>query len=517
MNKYNVALLAIFLSFSLGSVAPLKADTTDKNSMNAELKMLNHSVDELSSSVSDALTLATIIIYGRDMNKDRAKIIQGIEALDKGIEAFVYPASVYQVISDEATRKKIRIQNKEKLFNSLSTSAHYIYQSSKKCFSSTQMVKRKIIGSPIENKKQKNISFVVQFGDCKPVRIKLSDVSNIDGNYYFANIAAVKTSSDNAQQTTQIRGIPFQYEVAGLFKSAVAPAKLNGLWGLIDTAGKWLVSPQYKEIGRLSEGAMAVEKKGKFAFINASLDFAGKELTKFKYDKAHYFSDGLAGVKIGDKWGFIDKSGILKIPASYKNIRNFNRGFAPVQINNKWGYINKQGKWLVKPIYNAAYSFTDDNLAVVVTKNKRGFINTRGRFVIKPSYRRVQRFSEGIATVSKQKNSWFFINKRNEPLYSKTFPNVRNFSEEMTAVMNKNKQWGYINKAGKLIIPYTFDRAYDFKEGLALIRKGDKRGFINKQGEIVVSLIYDDAFRFSEGLAPVKKGELWGYIANPSN
>jgi hypothetical protein len=33
-----------------------------------------------------------------------------------------------------------------------------------------------------------------------------------------------------------------------------------------------------------------------------------------KYDDAQYFEDGLASVKIGDKWGFIDEHGDTKIP-----------------------------------------------------------------------------------------------------------------------------------------------------------------------------------------------------------
>ena len=510
MNKYkptfpvfSIVLCSLLISISF----PAKSDDSTVN--NTENP--NHSVNVLSVSVLDALTLATHIIYARDIDKSRDEIIVAIDALDKELDQFAYPASVYQVISDAKTRQKIQRKNKEKLFNAMSRAAQTVYQSSKKCFSDTKLVDRNIVDSPSEDKTQKKINFTVQFGDCKPAQIELSDVSRIDGNYYFASIKASPVDS----KPKKAEGIAFQYEVAGLFKNGVAPAKLNGLWGLIDTTGKWLVSPQYKEIGRLSEGLVAVEKNGKFAFIDASLKSAGKVVIPFKYDKAQYFSTGLAAVKIGDKWGFIDKKGSLKIRARYDNVRNFKRGFAPVKIKNKWGYINAQGKWLVKPVYNAAYSFTDDGLAVVVSKNKRGFINTQGRFAIKPSYRRVQRFTEGSAPVSKKKNNWFFVDNKNQLLFSQHFAKVRNFSESMTAVMNNDQQWGYINKAGKLNIGYQFDKAYDFKDGLALVRKGDKRGFVNKQGDIVVPMIYDDAFRFSEGLAPVKKGELWGYIKKP--
>ena len=492
MRNYIIGLKFLLLTalLSLGVPSPVWAES-------------NKSVNELSSSVLKALTLATIIIYARDSNKDRDRIIQGIDVLDKKIDDFVYPASVYQVISDEGARDKIQLKNKSMLFDSLSRSAQVIYKFSKQCFSQSKLVDRKIIGSVIENKKQKLVSFIVQFGGCSPARVELSEVINIDGAYYFGGIYAVKDSSEGIQSTTnESKNIDFQYELAGLFKSGVAPAKKNGRWGLLDTDGKWLVSPKYLDMGRMEEGLLPVSQEpDKFAFMDAS----GKLLTDFKYNKVHYFSEGLAGVKMGEKWGFIDKSGDLKIKANYDSIRSFKKGFAPVKVNKKWGYINKYGKWLVKPIYNAAYSFTDDGFAVVAVRNKRGFINLKGRFIIKPSYRRVQRFSEGVAPVSKVKGSWFFINKENKPLFSKQFVEVRIFSEEITAVMNSEMQWGYLNKSGKLLIPFQFDKAYDFKEGLALVKKGNKRGYIDKQGNIVIPLIYDDAFRFSEGLAPVKK------------
>lgn len=493
-------LLLLFTGYLLPIWAEQHAPKT--NALSLDIK--NGSIQELSTSVLDSLMFTAVVIHARMTQQQRDVIIKGIKSLDKQVGLYVYPASVYKVISDEETRKKIQLANASKLFNGFDVSAQRLYKSSSNCLNEMGLQTHKIIGSPIEDTKKKHITFVFQFGSCGRTQVELTDITNIDGHYYFGGI---NTS------VTKTQGIAFQYELAGLFKSGVAPAKKNGLWGLIDTKGGWLVSPKYLDMGRLEEGILAVSKvENKFAFMNAS----GKLLTEFKYTKAHYFSDGLAGVKVSKKWGFIDKAGVVKVPAIYTNIRNFNKGFAPVRLNKKWGYINKQGKWLVKPIYDAAYSFTDDGLAVVVVKNKRGFINTKGRFAIKPVYRRVQRFSGGIAPISKEKGSWSFIDVKNKALFPNHFSEARIFSEGKMAVMNGKDQWGYIDKTGKLQIPYQFEKGYDFKEGFALVRKNNKRGFVNQQGEITVPMIYEDAFRFSEGLAPVKKEGLWGYIPKPA-
>lgn len=332
----------------------------------------------------------------------------------------------------------------------------------------------------------------------------------------------VKVSDEVSREPEQIQKVAieelrpnvnlsdFLFDAAGLFYEEVAPVKEGDKWGLIDKKGNWVVVPKYSDIGRYKEGVMSVKNNELFAFIDSN----GKSITDFSYTETHYFSEGLAGVKIRNKWGFINKQGDLKIRAQYDGVRNFTNGYAPVKNGEKWGYIDKNGKWLLSPQFTSAYSF-NDGLAVVVLNKKRGYVNTNGKFEIDPTYRRVLKFSEGLAPVSKRKNKWFYVNKKNKSPIGSTFVKVRVFSEELSAVMNDKNKWGYINKTGKLVIKFKYDKAYDFRDGLALVRQDNKRGFIDKNGKIIVPFIYDDAFQFNEGFAPVKKGEKWGYIKRP--
>jgi len=66
-------------------------------------------------------------------------------------------------------------------------------------------------------------------------------------------------------------------------------------------------------------------------------------------------------------------------------------------------------------------------------------------------------------------------------------------------------KYGYIDKTGKVVIePQFFDEAWDFYEGLAMVKVGDKWGYIDKAGRMVVESKFDEAGIFSEGLAMVK-------------
>ena len=55
------------------------------------------------------------------------------------------------------------------------------------------------------------------------------------------------------------------------------------------------------------------------------------------------FSEGLAKVKLINKWGFVDKEGKEVIPLKYDNVSYLYEGLASVELNGKKGYIDKNG------------------------------------------------------------------------------------------------------------------------------------------------------------------------------
>jgi len=57
------------------------------------------------------------------------------------------------------------------------------------------------------------------------------------------------------------------------------------------------------------------------------------------YDWATDFSNGVAWVNIGGKWGLIDKSGKAVIKPKYDEVCTFCNDHAPVKLNEKYGFI----------------------------------------------------------------------------------------------------------------------------------------------------------------------------------
>jgi len=61
-----------------------------------------------------------------------------------------------------------------------------------------------------------------------------------------------------------------------------------------------------------------------------------------QYDDARDFSEGLAAVRVGGKWGYIDRSGKMVIPPRFLRAEPFRGGLAVVDTSQRlFAYWNK--------------------------------------------------------------------------------------------------------------------------------------------------------------------------------
>ena len=149
--------------------------------------------------------------------------------------------------------------------------------------------------------------------------------------------------------------------------------------------------------------------------------------------------------------------------------------------DGKFGYITKTGEWHIQPKFKVAKSFSGD-FAIALEGKKVGFINRKGEWVIQPTYDKAKDFDSGNAVVLKDKR-WFYINTKGE--------------EVLTGV--------------------TTDKIYDFKDGIAFIKQGDKIGLIDASGTVVTAPRFPKIKKFQNGYAKVFENEKWGLIDTKGN
>jgi hypothetical protein len=175
--------------------------------------------------------------------------------------------------------------------------------------------------------------------------------------------------------------------------------------------------------------------------------------------------------------------------------------------DKKYGYKNSAGKIVIKPIYKAAYNFSEGVAVVSVDvqgAEKYGFIDSKGNYVIKPIYDWAQSFYHGLAPVIAGDKS-VFIDKTGKEKTSADYSGVGAFCNGLAAVADSESgKWGYIDLNEKLVIPYTYDDCRGFSEGLAAVKVVTKWGYIDRTGKFVIQPTFDEPDDFINGIVNVK-------------
>jgi|GEM_PF-4499478 len=316
----------------------------------------------------------------------------------------------------------------------------------------------------------------------------------------------------------------------------------------------------------LGESLYKISNGAKFAIANAN----GLAVTDFQYDQIWPFTAGLAAVQKKGKWGFINARLRTIIPHEYDYVRSFKKGKAQVVANTDTFYIDKEGYCIPQPNYpcpftkqclqvqgyqqvvkadtkhywvkkkgyflllNAQYeiiighenNYTDakpfgSGLAPVQKDGKYGYINLRNEIIIPFLFNKAEAFRGGKALVLEAKEKYYIDNKGN-CISLKGFP-CPNFAEQTTQstlpsgdpnviVFKKGSKYGIKNRKGAIIVNAIYDNRIWFKKGLARVKKSNRWGFIDIVGQEVVPIVYEQAGEFSDGLAAVRRYKKWGYI-----
>ena len=126
---------------------------------------------------------------------------------------------------------------------------------------------------------------------------------------------------------------------------------------------------------------------------------------------APYFKEGLSPVMVGTKWGYIDTTGRMVIPAAFRFASEFSENRAYVSYkssyrsgNLKFGYIDAKGNSVIPGIYARAQNFSE-GVAGVMDGGVWGFIRYDGAWLNSQRFEDVQeQFSSAAVEIALGKN-----------------------------------------------------------------------------------------------------------------
>lgn len=141
----------------------------------------------------------------------------------------------------------------------------------------------------------------------------------------------------------------------------------NQHWGFIDTSGHVAILPRLDEVGQFSEGKVAANKGGLWGY----LDKEGKVVIPFEYKSAYAFHDNRARVQdFNNHECYIDHKGHRLESKDWEAAGDFSEGLARIRTGNTYGYMDTAGTVVIKPVYSRAGNFKD-GLAKIEFQGKK--------------------------------------------------------------------------------------------------------------------------------------------------
>jgi hypothetical protein len=257
----------------------------------------------------------------------------------------------------------------------------------------------------------------------------------------------------------------------GNFHEGLATYSAYGATGFINRTGRIVIAARFYEAGDFSEGLAVVRssEKRRFGYVSQT----GELAIPYSFQWAGDFHEGLAAVAFSKaKYGFIDKTGgIVFQNKDWFEAGDFSEGLAAVQVEviddsvyrgyreRRYGFIDRTGRLAVPAQFPRARKFSE-GLALVRQGPGYGFIDRSGAFVIKPEYADGKSFSEGLAAVAvktaDEKLIWGYLDKGGRWAIKPQFQNANSFSGDLAAV--NCDEYGarcraYIDKTGSVRWP----------------------------------------------------------------
>jgi serine/threonine protein kinase len=210
------------------------------------------------------------------------------------------------------------------------------------------------------------------YGDNGEIKISPQKFSFIEAGKFNDGIARVKIAPKNSTDSLKVdsTATPAVAKSGGSNNTNEEELSVK----FINTDGDFIFEEAYSWASSFSNGMAIVKVKDKFGIIDKS----GSYIVSPMYDSIA--ADGeLFLIERDDQFGWIDNKGKEIIPTTYSDAGLFGISeLAPVKNSqNQWGYINKQGVLKINHKFDLALAF-NGNMAPVYQEEKVVFIDQNG-------------------------------------------------------------------------------------------------------------------------------------------
>jgi hypothetical protein len=150
----------------------------------------------------------------------------------------------------------------------------------------------------------------------------------------------------------------------------------------------------------------------RYTFVDTFGEIAGS--TQFDY--AAHFKEGLAAVRVGKVWGYVDKNLSLVIAPRFSSASAFSEGLAAVLGADGFSYIDRMGTVIIAGPFKYAGEF-HNGLAAVYRNQRAWYIDRVGNQAFPGVYAHAGRFFHGRANVQFADGTLAYIDEAGRVVY----------------------------------------------------------------------------------------------------
>lgn len=379
----------------------------------------------------------------------------------------------------------------------------------------------------LNNSKQAIIALALSLSGMCLSATSLVPVSNEKGKWGFADEAGKQV-------------VGYKYDMAQGFENGRALVKKGDNFGMIDENAKEVIPVRYNIIERHSSGIYRVAANGKYkngVLLDEKYGFVssdGKELLKPEYDEIGQFKNGIAYIKKGNLYGYVNDRIEAIVPCKYNLVGAFNdEGFVWVAegakpskesseyTGGKCGIYDRQGRIIVEPKFKSIGSFCkymrkfDEEQMKKMSSVERTTLKESGSHHLYRKIRITKKLFEKLpdetmgfyASNDEQGYKNSVVGKSGEIIIKEGKYHTPFYPTDGWALISEKKGYNYLNLAtSKMMFKKPVSDAWAFDEGVAVIdRDGHGMELIDTEGN-TVSSAYDYIYPKNEGVYIVKSG-----------
>ncbi len=355
---------------------------------------------------------------------------------------------------------------------------------------------------------------------------------------------------------------PARYDAVARIMDRQAVVVLGGKYGLLDSAGNTLISPEFTFLNCITNDVILTNQGGectdgnceggKWGIMNRLLD---RNIPPTFQLIAGFNQRGHARVNVGGKcgyedcaggkWGIVDTTATELLPAQFEEITYglgsevYVRGekgwglydlasakmiiqpqyeklerVSPTHIAMRsgklWGLLNNQGRQLVEPLYDG---FKDAGIAYVSYQNGPfwGLMDSTGRILSKPIH--LSLWVNPHHWVTYKTKDYIGLADTSERLITRDMFTQIDWFQKDFCLVTANGAHGAVNRAGVEFVPVKYDKCLMANDSTILAHSGTFLKWFGLDGQVKKYIRFDSLDAFTDArVARAKLNGHWGLI-----